>query len=93
VEFLYQKLAQDIAKATYDDLLRMVRTLVGSDAASLFGDTEFTVRDISHHTAAKALNSTWSKKTATKGPPQPAWLCSPFPANSVVLSTRHRHTI
>jgi hypothetical protein len=49
-----QKLAQTLAKATYDDLLRMARALVASDTASLFGDTEFTVRDLSHAIAAKA---------------------------------------
>jgi cytidylate kinase len=64
-----QKLAQAIAKASYDDLLRMARTLVAADNASLFGDTEFTIRDISHDIAAKAYRQHLEqKKTATKGP-------------------------
>jgi hypothetical protein len=64
-----QKLAQAIAKATYDDLLRMARTLVASDTASLFGDTEFTVRDLSHDIAAKAYQQHLEqKKTVTRGP-------------------------
>lgn len=64
-----QKLAQALAKATYDDLLRMARTLVATDDASLFGATEFTVRDLSHDIAAKAYQQHLEqKKTATKGP-------------------------
>jgi hypothetical protein len=63
-----QRLAQALAQATYDDLLRMARTLVACDTASLFGDTEFTVRDISHDIAAKAYRQHLEqKKTATKG--------------------------
>jgi hypothetical protein len=64
-----QKLAQTLAKAAYDDLLRMARTLVATDNASLFGDTEFTIRDISHDIAAKAYQQHLEqKKTATKAP-------------------------
>ena len=64
-----QKLAQTIAQAAYDDLLRMARTLVATDNASLFGDTEFIVRDISHDIAAKAYrHHLEQKKTATKAP-------------------------
>jgi hypothetical protein len=47
----------------------MARALVASDTASLFGDTEFTVRDISHDIAAKAYQQHLEqKKTATKAP-------------------------
>lgn len=64
-----QKLAQTLVQAAYDDLLRMARTLVVTDNASLFGDTEFAVRDISHDIAAKAYrHHLEQKKTATKGP-------------------------
>jgi hypothetical protein len=64
-----QKLAQTLAHAAYDDLLRMARTLVATDPASLFGDTEFTVRAISHDIAAKAYRQHLEqKKTAPKGP-------------------------
>lgn len=64
-----QKLAHSLAKAAYDDLLRMARTLVATDNASLFGDTEFTVRDISHDIAAKASQQHLEqKKMATRGP-------------------------
>jgi hypothetical protein len=64
-----QKLAQAIAQASYDDILDIARTLVATDDASLFGDTEFTVRALSHRIAAKAYRQHLdSKKTATKGP-------------------------
>jgi hypothetical protein len=64
-----QKLAQAISQASYDDILAIARTLVATDDASLFGDTEFTVRDLSHHIAAKAYRQHLEqKKTATKGP-------------------------
>ena len=64
-----QKLAQTIAQATHGDLLKMARTLVATDNASLFGDTEFPVRDISHDIAAKAYRQYLEqKKTATKAP-------------------------
>jgi hypothetical protein len=64
-----QQLAQAIAQATYDDLVRMARTLVATDNASLFGDTEFTIRDLSHHIAATAYRQRLQqKKTATKAP-------------------------
>jgi hypothetical protein len=64
-----QKLAQAIAQASYDDILHIARTLVATDNASLFGDTEFTVRDLSHHIAAKAYRQhLQQKKTATTGP-------------------------
>ena len=64
-----QKLAQDITQASYDDILHIARTLVATDNASLFGDTEFTVRDISHRIAAKAYRQHLEqKKTAIKAP-------------------------
>lgn len=64
-----QKLAQAIAHASYDDILHIARTLVATDNASLFGDTEFTVRTISHRIAATAYRQHLEqKKTATKGP-------------------------
>jgi hypothetical protein len=64
-----QKLAQAIAQASYEDILDIARTLVATDNASLFGDTEFTVRALSHRIAAKAYRQHLdSKKTATKGP-------------------------
>lgn len=64
-----QKLAQAITQASYDDILAIARTLVATDDASLFGDTEFTVRGLSHRIAAQAYRQHLEqKKTATEGP-------------------------
>ena len=64
-----QQLARDIAEAAHEDFLRLARTLVGSDDASLFGDTELKVRDIVLKVAAKAYQQHLAqKKTATRCP-------------------------
>lgn len=64
-----QKLAQAIAQASYEDILDIARTLVATEDASLFGDTEFTIRAKSHRIAAKAYRQHLEqKKTATTGP-------------------------
>lgn len=68
-----QKLAQSLAKAAYDDLLRMARTLVATDNASLFGDTEFTVRDLSHDIAAKAYQQHLEQKKERKDCHADSW--------------------
>ena len=64
-----QQLAQTIAHAAYDDLLHNARTLDATDNTSLFGATEFKVRDIILGVAAKAYQQHLEqKKTATKEP-------------------------
>jgi len=64
-----RKLAQAITQASYDDILQIARTLVATDDASLFGQTEFTVRHLSHRIAAQAYRQhLGQKKTATEGP-------------------------
>jgi hypothetical protein len=64
-----QELATAIAQASHDELLEVARTLVGSTDATLFGTTEFKIRDIIHRVAAKAYQRHLDqKKTATKGP-------------------------
>ncbi len=62
-----QKLAQTFAQATYDDVLRMARILVASDPAHLFGDTEFTVRDILHASPPKPTTVPGAKKNGYQG--------------------------
>jgi hypothetical protein len=64
-----QTLAPVIAQASSDDILNIARTLVATDHASRFGDTEVTIRDLSHRIAAKAYRQRLDPtKTATKGP-------------------------
>lgn len=64
-----QQLAQAIAHAAHDDLLHIARTLVATDNASLFGATEFKIRDLILGVAAKAYQQHLEqKKTATREP-------------------------
>jgi hypothetical protein len=64
-----QELAAAITQAAHEDLLAIARDLVRSDTASLFGETEFRVRDAILRVAAKAYERLLAqKKTATKGP-------------------------
>jgi hypothetical protein len=64
------ELAQAIAEAAADDFLQLARTLVAADrSSSLFGDTEFKVRDILLRVGAKTYQQLLEqKKTATKAP-------------------------
>jgi hypothetical protein len=64
-----QLLAQRIAQAAQEEFLQVARTLVGCKTSSLFGATEFKVRDIILRVAAKAYEEHLAqKKTATKAP-------------------------
>ena len=64
-----QELAQAIAQAAADDFLQLARTLVATDRSSLFGATEFKIRDILLRVGAKVYEQHLvQKKTATKAP-------------------------
>lgn len=64
-----QLLAQRIAQAAEEELLQIARTLVASDPSTLFGATEFQVRDAILRVAAKAYQQHLAqKKTATRAP-------------------------
>jgi hypothetical protein len=64
-----QLLAQRIAQAAEQEFLQVARTLVGAKTATLFGATEFKIRDILLRVAAKAYEQHLAeKKTATRGP-------------------------
>jgi hypothetical protein len=55
--------------AAQEELLEVARTLVAASNSTLFGETEFKVRDAIHRVAAKAYEQHLAqKKTATKGP-------------------------
>ena len=65
-----QQLAQALRHAADEELLAIARALVGTDEATLFGDTEFHVRDLVHRLGAKAYQTFLAlKKTATAAPP------------------------
>jgi len=62
-------LAQAIRAAIDTEIDALACTLVGSDAAHLFGDNEFKLRALAHKIAAKAIEQHLAqKKMATKAP-------------------------
>jgi hypothetical protein len=62
-------LAQAIREATESEIDELARTLVATDDTHPFGQTEFTVRELAHRIAAKALTQQLArKKTATSAP-------------------------
>jgi hypothetical protein len=64
-----QALAQAIREAADAETEELARTLVTTDDAHLFGDTEFTVRALAHKIAAKAFEQHLArKKPATTAP-------------------------
>ncbi len=64
-----KELAVAIAEAASEEFLQLARTLVGSDNTSLFGATEFTIRDILLRVGAKTYEQHLAqKKTATRDP-------------------------
>jgi hypothetical protein len=64
-----QELADAIRHATDEEINELARTLVSTDDAHLFGQTEFQLRDLAHKIAAKAVEQHLArKKTAIKGP-------------------------
>jgi hypothetical protein len=68
-EALAQELAGALAQVTQTDLLQIARTLVATDTACLFGDTEFAIRDLVLKIGAKAYQQHLrQKKTATTDP-------------------------
>lgn len=64
-----KQLAQAIALAAEEEILDIARTLTASDAASLFGDTEFKIRDIILRVAAKAYEQRLAQKKTATNPP------------------------
>jgi hypothetical protein len=64
-----RELAQAIAEASQEELLAIARALVEAEPASLFGATEFRVRDLALRIAAKAYEQRLAqKKSATTAP-------------------------
>jgi hypothetical protein len=77
-----QQLAQALRQAADEELLAIARALVATAESTLFGDTEFTVRELTHRIGAKAYQTFLAqKKTATGARPCPA-PPAPKPPNS-----------
>ena len=66
-ELATQQLTEELTQLIEDEVRQLVRTLQNTDAATLFGQTEFTIRDLALQIAAKAYQQRLAqKKTATK---------------------------
>ena len=65
-----RELAAAIAESTEQELLEIARTLIEAEPETLFGDTEFKIRDLALKIAAKAYEQRLAaqKKTATNPP-------------------------
>ena len=64
-----RELAAAITEVSEEELLEIARTLVEADPASLFGATEFKIRDLALRIAAKAYERRLAqKKSATAAP-------------------------
>ena len=61
-----QRLAATIRAAIEPELLAIARALVAADERTLFGQTEFDIRDLLHQAGAKSYQTFLAeKKTAT----------------------------
>jgi hypothetical protein len=68
-----QQLLQALRPAVEEELLAIARTLAATDEATLFGQTEFDIRQLVHQIGAKAYQAHLArKKTATAGRRSPA---------------------
>jgi hypothetical protein len=67
-----QELAARIAARSAADILDMARRLVTTTDATLFGDTEFALRDATHRIAAHAYTEHVGKKRGTSPRPSTA---------------------
>lgn len=64
-----RELAAAITEASEEELLEIARTLVDAGPASLFGQTEFKVRELAHRIAAKAYERRLAQKKSATSPP------------------------
>lgn len=64
-----RELAAAITEASEEALLAIARTLLDTDPASLFGQTECKIRELAHRIAATAYERRLAqKKSVTKAP-------------------------
>jgi hypothetical protein len=79
-----QELLARIQTATQQDLLQLARLLVSTEPRTLFGPTEFAVRDLVLGVGAKAFELHLAeKKTATREPASSARTASKRPSSRV----------
>jgi hypothetical protein len=62
-------MAQAIAESSEAELLEIARTLLDAEPATLFGATEFKIRDLALKIAAKAYQRRLDQKKTATNPP------------------------
>jgi hypothetical protein len=88
-EALAQDLLDALRHGTDDLLTQIARTLAATTDATLFGDTEFQLRDMAHLIVARAYElHLREKKTATTGPDCPAPAAASPPATTATARAR-----
>ena len=65
-----QQLVQTLREAVDDELLAVARALVATEEATLFGQTEFQIRDLLHRAGAKAFQTYLAQKKTVTGDPR-----------------------
>jgi hypothetical protein len=63
-----KELAATIAEVSEEELLEIARTLLAAGPASLFGATEFKIRELAHRIAAKAYELRLAQKKSATSP-------------------------
>ena len=77
-----QELATRIPSRAADSILEMARRLVSCSEETLFGQTEFALRDHSHRIVAEADTEHLEKKVATSAPTSTAPSAAPALAST-----------
>lgn len=85
-----QELAARITSRSADAILEMARRLVATTDATLFGDTEFALRDHALGLVADAYAEHLPQKVATSGPPSTAPTAGGRPASTATGTRRSR---
>lgn len=78
------RIRQALLEASAEDLRELAELLATKDDATIFGATEFAVRDIVHKIGAKAIQAALEgrKKGGTTGPVEPAPTAQRPPSSS-----------
>jgi len=86
-EALAQELAQLLHGQSFDTFLQVARTLVQTQDATLFGDTEFKIRDLLLRLGVQAYDTHLAqKKTATRVPASPVPTANKPPASTTTAA-------
>ena len=89
-EALVQEVTREVLQSAESDILQIVRTLFSKDDRHIFGQTEFTVRDIIQRVAVKAYEAVLAKKKmATTVPASPVPTAVRPPATTATARAGH----